>query len=108
MVGRTQTTTPKRQTTPMEDAMTLTSAAGGREQAADKNAIRLFHVNVPEGELTELRRRINATKWPERERSRISRRACSSRRFRNLRHGIELRLDLAPVVVRRPIAREID
>ena len=31
------------------------------------NAIRPFHVNVPEAELTELRRRINATKWPERE-----------------------------------------
>src|SRR3979411_2734953 len=39
----------------------------GREQAADKNAIRPFHVNVPESELTELRRRINATRWPERE-----------------------------------------
>src|SRR6266404_611856 len=36
-------------------------------QAADKNAIRPFRVNVPEAELTELRRRINATKWPERE-----------------------------------------
>jgi Epoxide hydrolase N terminus len=32
------------------------------------NAIRPFRaVNVPEIELTELRRRINATKWPERE-----------------------------------------
>ena len=30
-------------------------------------AIRPFRVNVPEAELTELRRRINATKWPERE-----------------------------------------
>src|SRR6266404_1232970 len=29
--------------------------------------IRPFHINVPEAELTELRRRINATKWPERE-----------------------------------------
>src|SRR5271170_1063722 len=37
------------------------------QQADDKNAIRSFHVNVPEAELTELRRRINATKWPERE-----------------------------------------
>jgi pimeloyl-ACP methyl ester carboxylesterase len=37
------------------------------EQASDKTAIRPFHVNVPETELTELRRRINATKWPERE-----------------------------------------
>ncbi len=35
--------------------------------SSDKNAIRPFHVNVPEAELTELRRRINATKWPHRE-----------------------------------------
>jgi hypothetical protein len=34
---------------------------------SDKTPIRPFHVNVPEAELTELRRRINATKWPERE-----------------------------------------
>jgi len=33
----------------------------------DKNAIRPFQVNFPEAELIELRRRINATKWPERE-----------------------------------------
>jgi pimeloyl-ACP methyl ester carboxylesterase len=32
-----------------------------------KDAVRPFQVNVPEAELTELRRRINATKWPERE-----------------------------------------
>jgi pimeloyl-ACP methyl ester carboxylesterase len=31
------------------------------------DAIRPFHVNVPEADLTELRRRINATRWPERE-----------------------------------------
>jgi pimeloyl-ACP methyl ester carboxylesterase len=37
------------------------------EQTADKTAIRSFQVNVPEAELTELRRRINATRWPERE-----------------------------------------
>src|SRR3989441_11219272 len=43
------------------------SLAPQREQAADKNTIRPFHVNVPEAELTELRRRINATKWPDRE-----------------------------------------
>ena len=48
--------------------MTQPSATQQRsEQAADKNAIRPFHVNVPEAELTELRRRINATRWPERE-----------------------------------------
>ena len=33
----------------------------------DKAAIRPFQVSVPEEELTELRRRINATKWPDRE-----------------------------------------
>ncbi|CAH1202305.1 hypothetical protein PAECIP111891_02134 [Paenibacillus allorhizoplanae] len=33
----------------------------------DKNAIRPFHVNVPEAELTELRRLINTTKWPDKE-----------------------------------------
>src|SRR6478672_3901690 len=37
------------------------------KQAADKHAIRAFQVDVPEAELTELRRRINATKWPDRE-----------------------------------------
>ena len=48
--------------------MTDTSATQqGSKQAADKNAIRPFQVDVPEAELTELRRRINATKWPERE-----------------------------------------
>jgi pimeloyl-ACP methyl ester carboxylesterase len=49
--------------------MTQTPAASqGSKQAVDKNAIRPFpKVNVPEAELTELRRRINATRWPERE-----------------------------------------
>ena len=29
--------------------------------------IRPFRIGFPEGELTELRRRVNATRWPERE-----------------------------------------
>lgn len=38
------------------------------ERRADNKAtIRPFHVNVPEAELSELRRRINATRFPERE-----------------------------------------
>src|SRR2546426_11809750 len=37
------------------------------KQTADRTAIRPFQVDVPESELTELRRRINATKWPDRE-----------------------------------------
>jgi pimeloyl-ACP methyl ester carboxylesterase len=44
-----------------------TAAQKGSKQPADKNTIRPFRVNVPEAELTELRRRIKATKWPERE-----------------------------------------
>jgi Epoxide hydrolase N terminus len=33
----------------------------------DTTAIRPFHVTVPETELNDLSRRINATKWPEKE-----------------------------------------
>jgi hypothetical protein len=48
--------------------MTQGSATQRRsEQASDKTAIHPFHVNVPETELTELGRRVNATKWSERE-----------------------------------------
>jgi pimeloyl-ACP methyl ester carboxylesterase len=37
------------------------------EQATHKTAIRPFRVNVPEAEITELRNRIKATRWPDRE-----------------------------------------
>src|SRR5271169_5961702 len=51
-----------------EDTMTQSSATQrGSEQATDKTTIRPFQVNVPEAELTELRRRINSTRWPDRE-----------------------------------------
>ena len=43
--------------------MTQTSAT----QAADNTPVRPFQVNTPEAELVELRRRIKATRWPERE-----------------------------------------
>jgi len=35
--------------------------------AADDSTIRSFRINVPDEALVDLRRRINATKWPERE-----------------------------------------
>jgi pimeloyl-ACP methyl ester carboxylesterase len=38
-----------------------------QQKGSDKTTIRSFRVEVPEAELTELRRRINATKWPDRE-----------------------------------------
>jgi pimeloyl-ACP methyl ester carboxylesterase len=48
--------------------MTQTSTTNqGSKQADDRNAIRPFHVTVPEADLTDLRRRVNATQWPERE-----------------------------------------
>jgi pimeloyl-ACP methyl ester carboxylesterase len=37
------------------------------ETGSDKTEIRPFHVNVSDADLAELRKRINATKWPERE-----------------------------------------
>jgi hypothetical protein len=40
---------------------------GAQQTGSDPTAIRPFQVHVPEAELTELRRRIHATKWPERE-----------------------------------------
>src|SRR5579859_464044 len=48
--------------------MTPTTATQrSSERFSGESAIRPFQVNVPEAELTELRRRINATRWPERE-----------------------------------------
>ena len=40
---------------------------GARQTSTDTSAIRPFQVGFPEAELTELRRRVNATRWPERE-----------------------------------------
>src|SRR5882762_6744575 len=44
--------------------MTQTSTT---QPQRDKTAIRPFQFNFPDAELTDLRRRVNATKWPERE-----------------------------------------
>jgi len=44
--------------------MTQTSAT---QQSADQAAIRPFQVSFPESDLADLRSRINATRWPERE-----------------------------------------
>src|SRR5215210_7079590 len=51
-----------------EFSMTPSTVAEQRaEQTTDKTAIRPFHFEVPEAELIELRRRISATRWPDRE-----------------------------------------
>src|SRR5271156_2688769 len=39
----------------------------GQQAGSDPTAVRPFQVSFPEAELTELRRRILATRWPERE-----------------------------------------
>jgi len=39
----------------------------GQQTSIDETAIRPFRVNFADSELTELRRRINATRWPDRE-----------------------------------------
>ena len=39
--------------------------SGGR--AAENNPIRPYHINIPEAALVDLRRRIAATRWPEKE-----------------------------------------
>jgi len=44
-----------------------TRTASGTEEASEKNSIRPFSVHYPEAALADLRRRINATIWPDRE-----------------------------------------
>src|SRR5215203_4210564 len=51
-----------------EDNMTQTSATQpAAAQVPDKTAIRPFQFNFPDAELTDLRRRVNSTRWPDRE-----------------------------------------
>ena len=56
------------------DLVAISAAAGALSLlptysavAVDDNAIRPFRISIPEAELVELRRRIAATRWPDRE-----------------------------------------
>ena len=50
------------------DAQTLpTSAAPAAGQSAEDRSIRTFRVQVPQADLDDLRRRILATRWPDKE-----------------------------------------
>jgi pimeloyl-ACP methyl ester carboxylesterase len=64
-----QGATPTNTTNATGASSTNTTNATGASVAptSGNTDIRPFRVNVPEAELTELRRRINATRWPERE-----------------------------------------
>src|SRR5262249_14193006 len=44
-----------------------TSTRHESEHAPDKNVIRPFRVSISEAELIDLRRRIDTSKWPDRE-----------------------------------------
>ena len=45
----------------------MSAGEGAGQTGSDNTAVRPFQVGFPEAELTELRRRVNATRWPERE-----------------------------------------
>jgi len=45
----------------------MASAISAGQTDGDKSAVRPFQVGFPPSDLTELRRRVDATRWPERE-----------------------------------------
>jgi Epoxide hydrolase N terminus len=57
--------------------------AAAPNKGGDNTAIRPFRVNIRQEDLKELRRRIAATRWPERETVADQSQGHSSRRCRN-------------------------
>jgi pimeloyl-ACP methyl ester carboxylesterase len=49
------------------EAMADTVTKDARQTGTDKSGIRPFKVNVPDEQIDDLRRRIKATRWPDRE-----------------------------------------
>ena len=45
----------------------MSATEGADRTGSDKTTIRPFQLGFPEAELSELRRRVNATRWPESE-----------------------------------------
>jgi pimeloyl-ACP methyl ester carboxylesterase len=61
-------TNPKDKTNSKEETMSESSATKrATEQSSDNAAIRPFHISFPAADVADLRRRVNATKWPEKE-----------------------------------------
>src|SRR5258708_7309476 len=55
-------------TNQMESIVTQTNASQlSSEQSPNKAAVRPFHWSFSDAEVADLRKRINTTKWPERE-----------------------------------------
>ena len=50
-----------------ESAMTGTAARSAARPAAESEAIRSFRIAIPDADLADLRRRLAATRWPDRE-----------------------------------------
>ena len=48
-------------------SLALTETVFAQQPSTDAAAIRPFHINVPQADLDDLRKRIEGTKWPERE-----------------------------------------
>ena len=73
------------QTVPAADSKSsgISPLLGKPSAAADDEAIRPFRSNIPEESLVDLHRRIAATRWPDKERSRMRRKASSSQPCRS-------------------------
>jgi pimeloyl-ACP methyl ester carboxylesterase len=56
---------PARQNAPVADASRI--GAAGTVQPAEDTSIRPFRIHVPEKAITDLRRRIRETRWPDKE-----------------------------------------
>ncbi|HEX8057164.1 MAG TPA: epoxide hydrolase [Novosphingobium sp.] len=69
MVIQTTSSTPSNTTTLRPPPQTTRAASNDAESAliVDAEAIRPFRINVPQAEVDDLRRRIQASRWPERE-----------------------------------------
>jgi pimeloyl-ACP methyl ester carboxylesterase len=48
-------------------SLTLSASAADPGKSADETSIRPFHINIPQAALDDLRQRITATRWPDRE-----------------------------------------
>ena len=49
------------------DVASMATTRAGERTSSDTTPVRPFQIEFPEAELTDLRRRIEATRWPERE-----------------------------------------
>src|SRR5262245_32004899 len=58
---------PTRRTLLATSAAAIAAGLLPNAHAAEDNAIRPFRVNIPEEALVDLRRRIQATRWPDKE-----------------------------------------